>query len=234
MNPRQRRGVLLLGAALLGAVVVFVSITRYVASGQAKVGPMDTVLQLSRDVDAYKPVPNDAVVKLRVPRHWEPESALHSLDDVTGKVAAAKLTQGSFLQHGSLVPPPALRPGEREVAISVDAASGVAGKITRGDVVDIYATFPAANNGSVQPRSQIIVAGARIMEVGTPATQRTSDQSGGFSEGKFVPVTFAVSLPDSLVLTYAESFATKVRLGLLAPGDNGSVPPDEQQFSLTP
>jgi pilus assembly protein CpaB len=192
---------------------------------------MDTVLRLAHDVDAFKPLPDGAVEKIQVPRHWEPASALHSLDEISGKVAASKLTAGSYLQQGSLVAPPDLKSGEREVAISVDAASGVAGKISRGDAVDIYATFPAANN--VQPRSEIIVAGARVMEVGVPTTQRTSDK-GGFSEGKVVPVTFAVTLPESLVLTYAESFATKVRLGLLAPGDHASLSSDQLTFSLKP
>jgi hypothetical protein len=35
-----------------------------------------------------------------------------------------------------------------------------------------------------------------------------------------VPVTFALSVQESLILTFAESFATKVRLALIGGGDH--------------
>ena len=40
-------------------------------------------------------------------------------------------------------------------------------------------------------------------------------------------------IADSLVLTYAESYATKVRLGLVSGADTRSVPPGDRSFQLT-
>src|SRR5207237_8770423 len=124
------------------------------------------------------------------------------------------------------------RPGQREVAIMLDAANGVAGKIEPTSVVDIYATFEGKNG--VPSRSQIIVSGARVIEVGVPTTRRTDTKLGFTEDGKVVPVTFALSVQDSLVLTYAETYATKPRRALVPGGDTHRVPPREPSFQLPP
>ena len=79
-------------------------------------------------------------------------------------MAGTDLRKGSLLQRGMLVAPPDLGPGEREVAILVDAETGVAGKIGPGKLVDIVATFPANDRKASQ--SRVVVPGARIIEVG--------------------------------------------------------------------
>jgi pilus assembly protein CpaB len=74
----------------------------------------------------------------------------------------------------------------------------------------------------VPASSKVVVRQARIIDVG--AVERISDQnaekSGGFEADQVVPVTFALSVQESLILTFAESFATKVRLALIGGGDN--------------
>ena len=54
MNPRQRRGVLLILVTVLGAVVTFVAMFSYVQSISSQVGPMTTVLKLSQQVTELK------------------------------------------------------------------------------------------------------------------------------------------------------------------------------------
>ena len=44
MNPRQRRGVLLILVTVLGAVVTFGAVFNYVQSVSSQVGPRTTVL----------------------------------------------------------------------------------------------------------------------------------------------------------------------------------------------
>ena len=66
-----------------------------------------------------------------------------------------------------LVTPPEISEGEREVAILVDAATGVAGKIEPGREVDVIASYAAEagdpeNGVKAKPgRSIVIVPGAQ-------------------------------------------------------------------------
>ena len=50
--------------------------------------------------------------------------------------------------------PPELATGEREIAILVDAETGVAGKISPGSIVDIVATFGGNDQEGVPPGVQ--------------------------------------------------------------------------------
>ena len=228
MNPRQRRGVLLLVLAGIGAVVVFLSVSSYVSDVRSEVTPKSTVLRLTKDLEPYRALDADAVEEVEVPRRWAPRSALRDRGDLVGTVAASKLEAGSFLQDGMLIPEPSLKPGQRELAILVDAETGVAGKISPGSVVDIHATFPGDQER--RPKSRIVVAGARIIDVGeTESLTRTRE--GGATEQEVVPVTFALSVRESLTLTYAESFADQVRLALTRPGDNKKIPGKARDFT---
>ena len=62
MNPRQRRGVLLILVTILGAVVTFVAVFSYVQSVSSQVGPMTTVLKLSQQVTELKEIKAEDVV----------------------------------------------------------------------------------------------------------------------------------------------------------------------------
>ena len=217
MNPRQRRGMLLLGLSLVGAIAVFLAVSSYVSDVRSQVTPKSTVLRLTEDVPAYHAIPEDAVEEANIPDHWAPKSALRDRARLVGTVTGSELASGSILQQGMLIPQPDLGAGQRELAILVDAETGVAGKITPGAVVDIYATFPG-DQQQRPARSKIVVAGARIIDVGETETLAKAKQ-GVATREEVVPVTFALSVHQSLVLTYAESFAEQVRLALRRPGD---------------
>jgi pilus assembly protein CpaB len=220
MNPKQRRGVLFMVVAAFGAAAIFFMVASYVASVQAAVGDYESVLRLRTDVPAYKAVTGNLVEEVKVPRRWLPPTAVNSKAELRGQVASTQLRRGSYLQADMLTPPPSLAPGQREIAILVDAETGVAGKIQSGGLVDIYATFEGSKG--VPASSKVVVRQARIIDVG--AVERISDQnaeqSGGFQADQVVPVTFALSVQESLILTFAESFATKVRLALIGGGDH--------------
>jgi pilus assembly protein CpaB len=67
-----------------------------------------------------------------------------------------------------VVTPPDLEQGQREVAILVDASTGVAGKIEPGRTVDVIAAYPGYQSGKRPNRSIVVVAGARVLNVGQP------------------------------------------------------------------
>jgi pilus assembly protein CpaB len=210
VNPRQRRGVLLLALAGLGAVAVFFAVLSYVSGVRSEAGQLTPVFRLADDVPAYHAVPDDLLEEVSIPEAAVPPSAVHSSDDLRGLVAANDLNAGSILQNDMLVPQPALKRGEREVAILVDAATGVAGRISPQSVVDIYATF----QGDRKSCAALLVPKARIVATGS---QRRSPGGTGNSDPKDVlPVTFALGSAEARKLVYAESFAEEVRLALVS------------------
>ena len=226
MNPRQRRGALLLILAAIGAIVVFVSVVGYVGSVRAEVRDKITVLQLTRPIAAYDQVDESAVRRLQVSAQGMPrEAMLSDLQELAGKVAATNVPQGAILEKGMFVNEPTLQAGQREIAIMIDAETGVAGKVQPGMLVDIYASFEQQNGTTQKSCAVRVISRARVINVGQLQSQRGQNPN---DISQVVPITFALTAQDSLKLTYAESFAAKVRLALI--GGRG----DETNPTLAP
>ena len=217
----------------LGLIAVFVLIAGYVADVRAEVDPKVTLLALARPAEPYEAITDDMVKRVEMPQRWAPPSALRDAGQLVGVVAAARLSKGSLLQEDMLIAPPQLAPGERELAILVDAETGVAGKIGPGSVVDVVATYPG--NESEAPESRVVVPNARIVEVGTPRV----DGGRGLREqdadpSQVVPVTFALTPEQVLVVSYAETNAAEVRLALLRPGEQDELTSRQRAYSREP
>jgi pilus assembly protein CpaB len=227
MNPRQRRGLLLLILAALGAVVVFALVSRYVAGIEGQLKPVTTVLRLRQSVAPKTPLTQDMLEEVEIPARWVPRGAMLGRPDVQGQIAAAGLPAGAFLEQGMVEPRPQLQPGQRALTILVDAETGVAGKIGPNSVVDVQATFEG--DEGKRPQSEIVVAGARVIDVGRPRT--TGGGQGQPDPEQKVPITFAVSVRESLVVTYAESFAKEVRLSLVREGERSNVSAAQRTFT---
>lgn len=224
MNPRQRRGVFFLVVTSILAVAVFVGVLSYVRTVSSQVGPMVTVLQLNRSVDALEPVDESMLDRVTVPERWVPSTAVRDVADVGDLVAATAYEKGSMLQGGMLVERPGVQPGFREVAIIVDAETGVAGKVEPGDHVDIIATM---GGGDVKPVSRVWVSNVLVLEVGLP---RTLEDPDDLSTTSGLPVTFALSTQDALTLAYVESFSVKLRLALRGAGDEAMLPAEQRVY----
>ena len=229
MNPRQRRGVLLIIATVIGALVVFVAVLSMVGSVRSEVGPKATVLQLRTGVQELQAITPEMVDEVSVPERWITKTSLRSMDDVVGKVSSSIYEPGTTLQTGMLIDPPGLKAGFREVAILVNAETGVAGKVRSGDRVDIIATI--AGGDQVPNVAEVVVANALVLEVGIPKASENTDSKGNFSQQQGVPVTFALPVDQALKLSYAESFSRKLRLALRGRGDEGAVDPASSVFS---
>ncbi|GAU65175.1 Flp pilus assembly protein [Streptomyces sp. NBRC 110611] len=236
MNSRQRRGVILLLLSSLCAVGAFVGVLSVIENIESKVGPERTAYRLKTDVAAYKALDPGQFEKVMMPQRWLPPTAVTDLDKVSGKIAVTPLRKGSLLQDDMLVDRPALQAGQQEIAIMIDAATGVAGKINPGARVNIYATFEGKRPED-KPVSKVIVAGAQVIDVGKLAPLEAKDPgdttaSGGRRGGEAVPITFALNTQDAQRVAYAESFASHVRLALLAPGSEDTIPPGERTYTL--
>jgi pilus assembly protein CpaB len=232
MNPRQRRGLLLLVLSGLGLLAVFVLIATYVADVRTEVDPKITLLSLKKPLKANESVPDDAVDEVTMPKRWAPKTALRSRAQLVGLVAGSDLPADSLLQKGMLIAPPELSPGQREVAILVDAETGVAGKIGPGSVVDIVGTFQGDPDRGIKPKSTVVVPAARIIDVGQAQLKGGRGVQQAEADPKeVVPVTFALTPKQQLQVTEAESFADEVRLALRRPGDLTPLKQSERTYS---
>ncbi|MER6052885.1 Flp pilus assembly protein CpaB [Streptomyces sp. NPDC001793] len=235
MNSRQRRGVILLLLSVLCAVGAFVGVLSVIRNVESKIGQERTAYRLRTDVAAYKPLDPGQFEEVRIPQRWLPPTAVTDLDRVSGKIAVTPLKKGSLLQDDMVVDRPALKPGQQEIAIMIDAATGVAGKINPGSRVNIFATFDGRRPED-KPVSKVIVAGAQVIDVGklTPLEAKDPGSPAATSRqpGQAVPITFALDTQDAQRVAYAESFASHVRLALLAPGTEATIPPGERTYTL--
>jgi pilus assembly protein CpaB len=232
MNPRQRRGLLLLVLSGLGLLAVFVLVATYVADVRTEVDPKITLLSLKKPLKANESVPDDAVDEVTMPKRWAPKTALRSRAQLVGLVAGSDLPADSLLQKGMLIAPPELSPGQREVAILVDAETGVAGKIGPGSVVDIVGTFQGDPDRGIKPKSTGVVPAARIIDVGQAQLKGGRGVQQAEADPKeVVPVTFALTPKQQLEVTEAESFADEVRLALRRPGDLAPLKKSERTYS---
>lgn len=235
MNPRQYTGLAVLLLTGLAAVAVFVLVFLYVDDVRSEVGPTATVYELDQPVAALESVSSEAFREIEVPERWIPEDAIRHPDQMAGLVAAADYEPGTLLQAGMLEPPPVLEPGFREVAIMVDAETGVAGKVFPGDHVDIIATIEGNEDLGIPPRAEVWVSDAMVLEIGALTEVEDEDAVGNFTTTEAVPVTFALNAEDTLRLAYGESFSVKLRLALRPAGDDVEVPEEFQVYvdSLT-
>ncbi|MEV8566987.1 Flp pilus assembly protein CpaB [Streptomyces sp. NPDC051322] len=233
MNSRQRRGVVLLLLSVLCAIAAIVGVLSVIRNVNSKVGPEVTGYRVRHDIAPYKQLTAGDFEQTKLPKRWLSPNAVTDLGQVRGKIAVTTLHTGSLLQSDMLVEQPELATGEQEIAIMIDAATGVAGKITPGSAVNIYATFKGDDKG-VPDTSKVIVSNARVVDVGKltalDPNQNPSDRTRTATEA--VPITFALKTLDAQRVAYAESFATHVRLALVAAGGSEPVPQRDRTYTL--
>ncbi|MEU6255565.1 Flp pilus assembly protein CpaB [Streptomyces sp. NPDC047043] len=232
MNSRQRRGVLLLLLSVVCALGAFAGVLSVISDVKSKVGPEVTAYQLKTNVPPYSALNTGQFEKIKMPKRWLSGNAITNLREIQGKVALTTLQKGSLLQSDMIVDQPALQPGQQEVAIMIDAATGVAGKITPNSTVNVYATFAGEREGD-PAQSKIIVTNAKVLDVGKITALDPSESNKNQQQPTdAVPITFALSTLDAQRITYAESFAERVRLALVAPGSDTTVPDKDRTYQL--
>ncbi|MCX4780700.1 Flp pilus assembly protein CpaB [Streptomyces sp. NBC_01264] len=230
MNSRQRRGVILLILSVLCALAAFGGVLVVVGDVNSKVGNEVVAYRVKGDIAPYTPLAPGQFEQVTVPQRWLSETAVTDLAALKDKLALTGLKKGSLLQSDMFVDKPKLQAGEQEMAILIDASTGVAGKITPGAKVNIIGTFKS-KKADGPDQSVVMVANARVINVGklTPLDPKDSDKK---TTTDAVPITFALSAKDSQRVAYAESFAVHVRLALVAPGTDSAPNPGDRFYTL--
>lgn len=208
MNPRQRRGLLFVLASGVVAVVVMVLLAGYVAQVRSEVGDKVTVFVAKDAIDGYSEITADMVAPVQIPAKWLTAGAVRQQSDLVGRRAAVKLSKGETITTDMLLDRGSLAPGEREIAIEVDAVTGVAGRVEPGSTVDIYAVFSDVPGLAKQVR--VLVRDVRVVSVGGSEVRK--DDADLTKQQTVVPVTLALGPQDALSVTYASAFAASVRL----------------------
>ncbi|MFE2168593.1 Flp pilus assembly protein CpaB [Streptomyces sp. NPDC059447] len=229
MNSRQRRGVILLILSVLCALAAFAGVLVVIGDVNSKVGAEVVAYRAKADIAPYSPLTAGQFEEVKIPKRWLSDTAVTDLGALKDKIALTALKQGSLLQSDMFVDKPQLQPGEQEIAIMIDASTGVAGKITPGAKVNILGTFKGKKQTDPDV-SVVMVANARVINVGrlTPL-DKDSDKKG---PAEAVPITFALNTKDTQRVAYAESFAEHVRLSLVAPGTDSAVNPGDRMYTL--
>ncbi|WP_369777941.1 Flp pilus assembly protein CpaB [Streptomyces sp. R33] len=229
MNSRQRRGVILLLLSVLCALAAFGGVLVVIGDVNSKVGAEVVAYRAKGDIAPYSPLSAGQFEEVSIPKRWLSDTAVTDLGQLKDKITLTTLRKGSLLQAGMFVDKPQLQPGEQEIAIMIDAATGVAGKIYSGAKVNIIATFKGAKD-TEPSRSVIIVANARVLNVGKlTALDKDGDKKG---PAEAVPITFALNTKDTQRVAYAESFAEHVRLALVAPGTDSAPGAGDRTYTL--
>jgi pilus assembly protein CpaB len=238
MNSRQRRGVILLLLSVVCALAAFAGVLAVIGNVNSEVGPKTTAYELKQDIAPYTALRDDQFTRIAMPKKWLSPTAVTDLSAIRGKIAVTTLRKGSLLQQDMIVQRPELAPGQEEIAIMIDAETGVAGKITPGSLVNIFATYGGDKNGGdtgSRNESRIIVSDARVLDVGKlTSLSKDSPTNGTLGGGtqEAVPITFALDAEDAQRVAYAESFAEHVRLALLPGGKPVTVPPSQRSYTL--
>ncbi|MST48976.1 Flp pilus assembly protein CpaB [Mobiluncus porci] len=208
-NPRKVKGLAFILVALLLSLVMFSMISSYVNSVKAEVGNLVTVYQARDNIPAYTELNESLLRSVSVPKRWTSESSLVSLNALSGRRIPFEVESGTTITRDMLVPISDINANEREIAINVDAVTGIAGRVKPGDRVDVYAVFGEVPGLTKQV--QVIATDIRIVTVQGQKTIQT-EKSGSATEQSVIPVTIAVDPNIALSITYAANFAEEVRL----------------------
>jgi pilus assembly protein CpaB len=204
---------MLMVLSALAAVLVFVGVSTYVASVNSKVGPMVTTYQMTKDVPAFTTLSAENTEPVQVPQRWTADNTVLKSADIDGRVTATPMAAGATISSDSLVPPSDLNPDEREVAVNVDAVTGLAGRVRPGDRVDMYAVF--TDVPGLPKEVVLLVENVRVISVAGQLQVQTPDAK---SLQNVIPVTLALTSDEALSVTYASQIAAQVRLVGLPPG----------------
>ena len=225
MNPRQRRGIILMLLAGLTAVVLFFVSVNYVSSVNAKIAPTIKIYRASTEISAYSVIQKDQIEAVTVPKKWTASSASTDPSRLVGRRVAFNVAAGTFVGDDMLLPPSSLNQDEREIALTVDAKTGIAGRIRSGDFVDVYAVF---GEDAATGASRVLVRSVRVVSVRGVETRSKTSNRDPLQQQQVVPVTLALDPTAALAVTFADAFAASVRLVGLPPGTNSSNRSDER------
>jgi pilus assembly protein CpaB len=225
VNPRRRRGLLLLCVALASGGLAASQVHERERRAAERLGPEVEVLVAARDIRAGVRVTRGAIGVRRVPARFVPPDALPVAASVAGARTSAAVPAGgyftaSLFEGSSRSADSAVRRGERAVTVEVSGGTAVAA-LQPGSRVDVLVS---TETGAAGGRTTMALAGAELVrvEAGPPASAYEAGEGADPSAaaGPTVLATLRVSLEQAIYLTAADNFAREIRLLPRPQGDH--------------
>ena len=227
MNARQRRGTVLLLVPVPLALAAFAGVYAVIRDVESKVGPEVVAYEVDEEIEPYQQLRAEQFREVRLPERYLPSTAITDLDELDGKVAVGPLVPGSLLQSDMISDRPELDEGQLEIAVMIDASTGVAGKIYPGARINMYAAYVLRQDEDDMEIVRLMVHNAEVIDVGD-----LTEIEDNRDRVEAVPITFALDNLDAQRITHAEAFAEQIRLALVAPGDDTEIPERERTYTL--
>lgn len=251
MTTKRRRGAVL--AALILAAVATLSLFSYVRGVEAKAveGSQSVEAFVAKDVIPAGTTGQDAitqglVVRQPIPRRVIPDSAIHALSEIQGKVAAVSILKGEQILSDRFVPPTQNQgasglaiPADRQaMTIQVANPPGVGGFIQPASRVSVIVKVDAP-----QPQVQFLLQDIQVLAVGqrvaTPIAAKSPDPkatptSGGIGAqagDQQVVVTLAVTPVEAEKLAYGV-MSGQIYLTLVPPDQKPQTTPGRTPGNL--
>lgn len=209
---RRRRGLLLVGLALLLGGLAASDVARREAALDRHLSPVVPVVVARSELDGGRRVRARDVAVRHVPLRYAPADGLASVAEARGVALSVPVAAGAYLTAAHLSAaggaggPPPVRPGERAAEV---VATGSPDLVLAGARVDVLITRDDAGRGATELALQDV-------EVLAAAPAGPAPEAAA---GRRVAATLRVTLRQAVLLTAAQSFAREIRLLPRSPGD---------------
>ena len=214
---RRRRGLLLLGLALVLGGLAAADVARREAAIARQLAPLVPVVVAGRDLPAGRSVgPADLALR-RVPARYAPAGAAAAPAEVLGQelavpvAAGAPVGPGLLDLGGSASAGAPVEPGERAVDVT---ALGAPDLVVPGARVDVLVT--REREGGAPGGAELALEDVEVL-----AARAAADDGRAGVPGPRVSATLRVSVRQAVYLAAAQAFARELRLLPRAAGDRG-------------
>jgi pilus assembly protein CpaB len=219
---RRRRGVLLLGLALVLGGLAAADVSRRESALAQRLRPLVPVVVARADVAPGTTLDPGRLGVREVPARFAPPGALATTREAAGLRAAVAIPAGGFLTSGQLSDPsgaaggPGLRGGERVADVVAVAAPDA---VAPGSRVDVLVTREGRDGG--EGRTSLALEDVEVLAAAPAPPDDSAAHTTGAPNAPRVAASLRVTLRQAVFLTAAQSFAREIRLLPRAPGDRG-------------
>ena len=222
---QKRRGMFFLALAVVLALVAAGITTQLVPDeANAKIDETTPVVVARTDVAVAAILQNIQLETIDWPADHLPKGAIHSADDVSGRVLRRPLAAGEPVLESALFEVGAsgglgavISHEMRAVSVKVDNVIGVAGFVAPGARVDVLATLRRVDRTKAIPFAKVILQNVRVL-----AVDQKLEQARGSDPELVSVVTLEVEPVQAEHLIYA-AHEGRLQLAMRAPGDDEKV-----------
>lgn len=230
MEARKRQIVF----AVIIAFVALLLNKFYVDSVRDQYKPkrLETVVRVSRNLQAGTPLVKDDLEPVKVPSEFKPRLAIapSDIDGFLGQNLAVDVLAGDYLLESYFAVRRSVaqslsgqvtEPGYRAVTIPVNSTTSMAGSIVPGDHIDILFTFPVPD--TPEKMTVVLMQGIKVIATGEySAEDREVGRHKQRRDAQYSSMTLLMSAEDAVKLSYAQQIG-RIDVLLRSESDEGDV-----------